>query len=182
MLEHAVGLGERTARGHDVVEDEPAFVHLRQQIGAEIPVAEVRPRSPAADSASPSQQRLGQSPFEHAVMHLAARGPSQAAGGVLLVLAAVRRWRSRNSTRLRPGVHVSASISDVSSAAAMVMASARKKLPVTPVTAISGRKTTTGVMVEPIERDGDFAAVPCARRWRAARRCRDASRCFQPRR
>ena len=31
----------------------------------------------------------------------------------------------------------------------MVMASARKKLPVTPVTAISGRKTTTGVIVEP---------------------------------
>ena len=30
----------------------------------------------------------------------------------------------------------------------MVTASARKKLPVTPVTAISGRKTTTGVMVE----------------------------------
>ena len=32
----------------------------------------------------------------------------------------------------------------------MVMASARKKLPVTPVTEMSGRKTTTGVMVEPI--------------------------------
>ena len=32
----------------------------------------------------------------------------------------------------------------------MVTASARKKLPVTPVTAMSGRKTTTGVMVEPI--------------------------------
>ena len=32
----------------------------------------------------------------------------------------------------------------------MVTASARKKLPVTPVTEMSGRKTTTGVMVEPI--------------------------------
>ena len=57
--------------------------------------------------------------------------------------------RSRRSTRLRPGVHVSASTSDVISEAAMVMASARKKLPVTPVTATSGRNTTTGVMVDP---------------------------------
>ena len=31
----------------------------------------------------------------------------------------------------------------------MVMASARKKMPVTPLTETSGRKTTTGVMVEP---------------------------------
>ena len=45
---------------------------------------------------------------------------------------------------------MSASTSEVSSAAVMVMASARKKLPVTPLTETSGRKTTTGVMVEPI--------------------------------
>ena len=32
----------------------------------------------------------------------------------------------------------------------MVTASARKKLPVTPVIEISGRKTTIGVIVEPI--------------------------------
>ena len=32
----------------------------------------------------------------------------------------------------------------------MVMASARKKLPVTPLTEMSGRNTTTGVMVEPM--------------------------------
>ena len=34
VLQNAVGLGERAARGHDVVEDEAAFVHLRQQVGA----------------------------------------------------------------------------------------------------------------------------------------------------
>ncbi len=33
--EDAVGLGERGAGGHDVVEDEGAFVHLGQQVGAE---------------------------------------------------------------------------------------------------------------------------------------------------
>ena len=35
VLEDAVGLGERAAGGHDVVEDEAAFVHLGQQVGAE---------------------------------------------------------------------------------------------------------------------------------------------------
>ena len=42
MVENAVGLSERTAGGHDVVEDESAFVHLRQQIGAQRLVANVR--------------------------------------------------------------------------------------------------------------------------------------------
>ena len=37
----------------------------------------------------------------------------------------------------------------MSSATVMVTARARKKLPVTPVTEMSGRKTTTGVIVEP---------------------------------
>ena len=40
VLEDAVGLGERAAGGHDVVEDEAAFVHLREQVGAEGSVAE----------------------------------------------------------------------------------------------------------------------------------------------
>ena len=39
----------------------------------------------------------------------------------------------------------------------MVTASARKKTPVTPLMAMSGRNTTIGVMVEPIERCGDLA-------------------------
>ncbi len=39
--EHAVGLGERGSGGGEVVEDEGAFVHLGQEVGAEGAVAEV---------------------------------------------------------------------------------------------------------------------------------------------
>ena len=56
--------------------------------------------------------------------------------------------RSPSSESESAGVKVTASASEVSRAAVMVTASARKKLPVTPVVAIRGRKTTTGVMVE----------------------------------
>ena len=35
VLEHAVGFGQRTARGHDVIQDKAAFIHLRQQVGAQ---------------------------------------------------------------------------------------------------------------------------------------------------
>ena len=48
------------------------------------------------------------------------------------------------------GVNVSARKSDVSSATLIVSASDRKKTPVMPVSSASGRKTTTGVMVEPM--------------------------------
>ena len=51
---------------------------------------------------------------------------------------------------LRFGVHDRASASDVNSAIAMVTASARKNVPVTPVIEINGRNTTTGVTVDPI--------------------------------
>ncbi len=51
---------------------------------------------------------------------------------------------------LSVGVQLSARPSDAISEAATVIASARKKTPVTPVVAISGTKTTIGVMVEPI--------------------------------
>ena len=47
-------------------------------------------------------------------------------------------------------MNVSASTSDVSSATAIVSASDRKKTPVMPVSSASGRKTTTGVIVEPM--------------------------------
>ena len=57
-------------------------------------------------------------------------------------------WLLRRRCNERAGVHVSARANEVSKAAVIVTASARKKLPVTPVTAMSGRKTTTGVMVE----------------------------------
>ena len=72
--EHAVGLGQRAARRHDVVEDEAAFVHLRQQVGAERLVAEV-----GADDQQQRRQRrassgLRQRPVEHALRGCGARG------------------------------------------------------------------------------------------------------------
>ena len=42
--EHLVGGGDGASGGHDVVEDEAAFVHLREQVGTERVVAEVRSR------------------------------------------------------------------------------------------------------------------------------------------
>ncbi len=48
MLEHAIGLSQRAAGGHDVVENEAAFVHLRQQVGAEQPGSRPRCRRRAA--------------------------------------------------------------------------------------------------------------------------------------
>ena len=53
------------------------------------------------------------------------------------------------SFRATVGVNVSASTSEVRSAETMVRASARKKTPATPSRKASGRKTTTGVSVEP---------------------------------
>ncbi len=56
----------------------------------------------------------------------------------------------------------------------MVMASARKKLPVTPVIEMSGRKTTIGVMVEPISGTMSSRRALCTARARScpASRCR----------
>ena len=51
---------------------------------------------------------------------------------------------------LSAGVQEIARSSEVSSETVMVMANARKKVPVTPVMEISGRNTTIGVIVEPI--------------------------------
>ena len=43
VLEDAIGLVEGAAGGHDVVENETAFVHLWEQVGAEVAVANIRP-------------------------------------------------------------------------------------------------------------------------------------------
>ena len=67
VLENAVGLGQRAARGHDVVENEAALVHLRQQIGAEQLVAGPRAnhqqagrcRRPRAAWPAPTPERAG---------------------------------------------------------------------------------------------------------------------------
>ena len=57
-------------------------------------------------------------------------------------------FAARTNRSASTGVKNSASTSDVSSATAIVSASERKKTPVTPVSSASGRKTTTGVIVE----------------------------------
>ena len=68
VLQHAIGLGQRAARGHDVVENEAALIHLRQQIGAKRLVAGPgADYQQQADGAGP--QRLGQNPVENALMH-----------------------------------------------------------------------------------------------------------------
>ena len=72
------------------------------------------------------------------------------------------------------GVQSRAKNSELNSATVMVIARARKKLPVTPVTEISGRNTTMGVMVEPTSGIGHFAQTRC---WMDCRRCSPASRC-----
>ena len=41
VADHAVGFRQRTARGHEVVEDESAFVHFRQQVGTGKVVANI---------------------------------------------------------------------------------------------------------------------------------------------
>ena len=56
----------------------------------------------------------------------------------------------------------------------MVTARARKKRPVTPLTETSGRKTTTGVMVDPIS--GMVISLSALRT--ASARCSPASRCI----
>ncbi len=66
--------------------------------------------------------------------------------GVVVIGLAWLQQREREAE----SVQVTASSSGrVSSATVIVTARARKKLPVTPATAMSGRNTTTGVIVEP---------------------------------
>ena len=78
----------------------------------------------------------------------------------------IRNW-------LSAGVQVSASASDASSATDMVTARARKNVPVTPAIETSGRKTTIGVMVEPIS----GMVISSSALWIACSRVCPASRC-----
>ena len=45
MPQHAVRLGQRRACGAQVVEDEAAFIHLREEIRSERLVGEIRARN-----------------------------------------------------------------------------------------------------------------------------------------
>ena len=80
-------------------------------------------------------------------------GPSDNVGSVPVASAppsGADLTARRTKYWLSVGVQVSASSKDVNKATVMVTASARKKLPVTPVMATSGTNTTIGVIVEPM--------------------------------
>src|SRR6266403_652191 len=77
-----------------------------------------------------------------AARRAAMSGPAESAAGL-----AVSFLRTRY--RLRVGVQVNARRSEVPRATVIVIARARKKVPVTPVMEMRGRKTTMGVIVEP---------------------------------
>src|SRR6185437_14515292 len=160
-LEHGIGLGERAARRHHVIEDKAAFIHFREQVGAERLVAEIRSRDQRqAHEGKPHRPRQRAAQPALVEPNDAAEKPRKRGflgGQQLLHLARARRRRCRRrfappSPRkywLSTGVQVSARASEVSSATPTVMASARKNTPVTPVIEINGTKTTMGVMVEP---------------------------------
>src|SRR5215469_16010665 len=80
-----------------------------------------------------------------AARSVAMSGPSEEVGAAPegISFRRTRYW-------LSVGVHDNARSKEVNSDTVIVTASARKKLPVTPVVEIRGRKTTIGVTVEPI--------------------------------
>ena len=134
------------AGGHDVVEDEAALVHLRQQIGAEAFVGEVGADDEERQSERRASKRPGQSD-QSSARAVPARTRLRRAGPVLVKSSLRLRLLSRLASRSRRGRGRGPGEGEQQRGeqrAVMVMASARKKLPVTPVTAISGRKTTTG--------------------------------------
>ena len=177
--EHAIGLGQRTARRHDVVENEAALIHLRQQIGAKRLIAEPRAQRPAPAQTAPSHSGLASAQSsarsmhaQHALQH----APRASCSSVLH-----RFSRSvAAAAMLRPGVQVSASSSEVSSAAVMVIASARKKLPVTPVTGDQRQKHHHRRNRRTDQRRRDLVQRLAHCLDARSRRRRDASRCSRP--
>ena len=65
--DHAVGLFERGAGGHDVVDDEAAFVHGGQQVGAAVAVAEVG-AADQQEAENRQQQRVLEGQAQHALV------------------------------------------------------------------------------------------------------------------
>ncbi len=134
-----------------------------QQVGAEAAVGEEgADDQQKADEAEPERDGAATSsrtrlwPVEHAAEECAGLVVLEFGGVLCVGVVAVGLGRFEEQRARGAGVKVRASSSEVSSATVMVMASARKKLPVTPVTAMSGRKTTTGVMVEPMSGTRDL--------------------------
>ena len=88
MLKDAVGFGQRTSRGHEVIEDKAAFVHRGQKVGPESLIADKcggdKNQAYAADP-----ERLGEGPVQNLLMELkdAAEHPSW-----LVLFALFRRF------------------------------------------------------------------------------------------
>ena len=182
VLKYTIGFCQRAARGHDVVEHETAFVHLRQQIGAQALVGEPCPQRPARRQPMPESRIAARDQFSERVVPVAGLGVNRSPVLERALTGCTSALVSRSKPRPRPGVKVSASKSEVSSATVMVMARARKKLPVTPVTEISGRKTTTGVIVEPIRGTVISCNAFATASTRVSPLNRDGERCFRQRR
>src|SRR5229473_5600327 len=91
----------------------------------------MRPKKPERWASSAARRAAALSPDEDSPAAMAA------------TLRRTRYW-------LSVGVQDRARRSEAKRETVMVTASARKKLPVTPVMEIRGRKTTIGVMVDPI--------------------------------
>ena len=130
----------RVPGGRQVVDDEAAFVGVRQEAGADEKIAatprredereQQRQRPSGRASAATSARRRASSP--------ARRGCARAIAGVVPDAPA----------RASSGISVSASTSDTSTAAESVSDSARKNWPTTPDSRPSGANTTTVVSVE----------------------------------
>ena len=180
VAEHAVGFLQRAAGRHHVVEDEAAFVERRQQIAAERRDSTHTKRDEQTTHSTRQQRRGCCSDAAHRALVDREHAAEQAAGERRLfgrhhaphlrglrigrrsprgsgcaascgcVAGAVRRLPRRIRRVLRLLVQTSASTSDVSSDTLIAIASALKKVPVTPVIVMSGRNTTIGVSVEPI--------------------------------
>ncbi len=63
MGEDPISLGQRTTRGHDVVEDESTFIHLRKQVRPEPLIGEVG-SAYEKDADAKKSQRTAKRPFE----------------------------------------------------------------------------------------------------------------------
>jgi len=69
VRDHAVGLFEGRAGGHDVVDDEPAFVHCGQQVGPAIAVTDVGATN-QQDAENREQEGMPEGQAQHALVRV----------------------------------------------------------------------------------------------------------------
>ena len=138
MRQNAVRVVERAARRHDVVQNESALVHLGEEVRAKRAIAQGGAQEQQdAGNGQPQRTRSACSSNRRCACKIPRRrrpGSAcvEAAAGRSTGEIARARSASRSSKNASPGVHVTASTSEVRSDAVIVTASARKKLPVPP--------------------------------------------------